>query len=131
VTPAEELRAAATKLREMAAKVPPGPWATDRFWWKTRSEAIPDQWMHSVLGGHGDVAMTSEVHDTPDSTTAADRVAWIALMGPDKAEPLAAWLDAAAFTADLWNTSTDALDSETRKACVFARSILHTEGDGS
>ena len=49
---------------------------------------------------------------------------WIALLGPDKADPLAAWLDASAQSMP-WQFVHSA---EQAAALAFARSILHTEG---
>jgi hypothetical protein len=59
MTEAEELRAAAAKLRETAANASPGPWSAQDFAFR---------------------------HGLADA-------AWIALMDPAVAEPLAAWLE--------------------------------------
>lgn len=129
MNPAEELRAAAAKLRELAAKASKdadGAWSTERYWWKTRSVAMPDQWMCAVTDEYGHVAISSEVDDAADGSSAADRVAWIALMGPDKAELLAVWLESSAKTAEAmfatWQRS--ALELADPHALAFARSIL-------
>jgi hypothetical protein len=68
MTPAEELRAAATMLREAAAD------SDSENWYNAESLAL--------------------------SLDGAD-VAWIALAHPGLAEPLAAWLDDAAWTWDV------------------------------
>jgi hypothetical protein len=124
MTPVEELRAAATRLREMAAVAPKGPWGTERYFWKTRSIATPDQWMVAVTDKNDDhVTAVSEWHDCDEPGSehhllAADTTAWIALMGPDKAEKIAIWLDMSA--SDLAFGTTAASGA----ALVFARSIL-------
>jgi hypothetical protein len=76
-TPAEELRAAATKLRETAANATPGPW----------ENAENDLWIGGPVWGY---------QVTKDGTFIGEDSAWIALMHPGLAEPLAEWLDSEA-----------------------------------
>lgn len=78
MTPQDELRAAASIVRERAAKATPGPW---------------------LEGGYGNYGPT--VHDvastfgieTEDSDRGKGNAAWIALANPLLAEPLADWLE--------------------------------------
>lgn len=85
-SPAAELRAAAALLRGAASKTTPGQWVKC---WGTR------------LGSPA-VALLEHVHpDGGSQVTLAhfDRrgdAAWIALLSPTMAEPLAAWLDGTA-----------------------------------
>jgi hypothetical protein len=89
VTPAEELRAAATKLRAMAAKTTK-PRKPEYGWdFLDRDELRDPSYTDVVCSQNGGVAAVASFVDWPDA-------AWIVLMGPDKAEVLAAWLDAEA-----------------------------------
>jgi hypothetical protein len=77
-TPAETLRAAAQHVREMAQQATPGPW---------------------VANGAG--VGTDYTDNEPDLIVAVDAfdpndAAWMALMHPGLAEPLAAWLESVA-----------------------------------
>jgi hypothetical protein len=78
--PAARLRAAAELLRERAATATPGPW-TEGFDLDPRQRALisPDYW-----------TVATGMHK-PDAL-------WSQLMSPDKAHPLAAWLDDEART---------------------------------
>lgn len=100
MTPADELRAAAAKLREMADDL--GEWRYD-----DGNTMVRDR--------NGDIVAV-HVHQGDG--------AWIALMGPGKAEPLAVWLDEAAGPLDLWNTTLDAMNAQSRAAVLFARAVL-------
>lgn len=92
MTPAEELRAAATLLRETASTATPGPWHT---------VGLP--WNHDtpfVVAGHPDphvgkfVADVEQVFgDDEDDRDHGPDAAWIALASPALAEPLAVLLD--------------------------------------
>jgi hypothetical protein len=75
VTPVEELRAAAKKLREMADDL--GEW-----WY--------DEDITHVRDRNGDLVTGS----------GREEGRWIALLGPQRAEPLAAWLEAEADCQD-------------------------------
>ncbi|MDH2424825.1 hypothetical protein [Sphaerisporangium sp. TRM90804] len=96
MTVAEELNAAAAKVRELAAAAVPGPWHADGpWWWETKpitcSATIttdPERQMVAVLA--------PEYNQHP---RAAGCAPWIALMHPGLAEPLAAWLESCARQA--------------------------------
>lgn len=90
MTPAEELRAAAKKLRELAGKA-------------TNSRKIEYGWNYVARedmkepGEHTDITNTGfGGDDLIAGGVGWDDAAWIVLMGPDKGEPLAAWLEAEA-----------------------------------
>jgi hypothetical protein len=87
MTPAEELRAAATKLRETASKATPGPWEI-RDGNKVSSNVVSREDM--VIDGGGWTDGTKAV--VYGAALTADAV-WIALASPALAEPLAAWLE--------------------------------------
>lgn len=110
MTPADELRAAATKLREMTKHAGDGSlWKPGRIFLKLKSEYLADGYWWEVVDSTGTVALCAEQDDDIDDTAEA-RAAWIALMGPDKAEPLAAWLDAEAACQD---AISDDMESQT------------------
>lgn len=79
-SPADELRAAATLLRETASKATPGPW---------------------TAGGYGSAGWTvgdirGDLYiETEDSEQGKADAAWIALASPALAEPIAAALESA------------------------------------
>jgi hypothetical protein len=75
MTPVEELRAAATLIRETASKATPGGRAT-----------------HPSAAGTGAVDVLANGTYIAQECTGPD-AEWIALMSPDKAEPIAAWLE--------------------------------------
>ncbi|MEV0660160.1 hypothetical protein ACIBI3_02195 [Actinomadura luteofluorescens] len=122
MNPADELRAAATLLREKgapASELRPGPWHTKQrgVTWDIRSE-------QGLVGG------------TPH--WAEKRLAeWIALMSAEAAEPLADWLEhvagdltTAALAVTKWpdgetQDPADYIDEpdSARLALVFARAI--------
>jgi hypothetical protein len=112
-TPVTELRQAAAKLRQTAAKATPGPW---------EDHSTGDgPWPVLVAGGPvpGDPAgyrdTVIKVHESvrEDILAVAD-AAWIALAGPQIAEPLADLLEAFALVAPVLNTD---------KALAIARAI--------
>lgn len=73
MTPAQELRQAASHLRALAAKAAPGPW---HLWDRGVGWEI------------------TELPDCHDGTTFWEQDArWIAAMSPAVAEPLAQWLE--------------------------------------
>jgi hypothetical protein len=85
MNPAEELRAAAVKLREMAAATAGGTWTAEYLdrhdvWW-VNHETHDDGWTT-----HGTVAELVSVG-------MAGNAAWVALMGPDVAPGIAALLE--------------------------------------
>ena len=77
-TPAEELRAAATKLRNTAQ----------------RAHFEGERWFVDVAGPIASTAWLGPSHDVLTATWL--QAAWVALMHPKLAEPLAAWLEALA-----------------------------------
>ncbi|RSN65438.1 hypothetical protein DMH01_03415 [Amycolatopsis sp. WAC 04182] len=102
----------------MAAKASDGStWKANRLFLKLKSEYIEDGYWWEVVDSTGTVALCSE-QDDKDDDAALDRAAWIALMGPDKAEVLAAWLENAAS----WLESGEPFPYV--EAESFARSIL-------
>lgn len=87
-SPADELRAAATKLRATARKATPGPWQMDGpMWWSEQdcTHTITDQRFRAS------VAILPRVDEAGDRRDADAE--WIALASPALAEPLAAWLE--------------------------------------
>jgi hypothetical protein len=86
VTAAETLRAAAAKLRETASKATAGPWT---------AQEVPDEVYVEIMAGT-EVAVAHAVCEHPAAPGTAADAEWIALMSPDKAEPIAVLLEAAA-----------------------------------
>lgn len=91
-TPTQELRDAATKLRETAAKAMPGPWGPlddgDRVVaWKVGPDGFDDDFDEPM--DHGGNA------------------AWIALAHPGLAERLAAWLETEAHMVGVRGLSAE------------------------
>ena len=95
IQPADELRAAAAKIRDIAGPTTPGPW-TDR------STDDTGAWPIMIVGGddspgdgRGEPVLI--VHESvTEEIVAREDATWIALAGPQIAEPLAAWLEGAA-----------------------------------
>ncbi|MGW4127995.1 hypothetical protein [Amycolatopsis japonica] len=86
MTPADELRAAAAKLREMAAAATQ-PRKPEYGWdFLDRDELRDPSYTDIVCSQNGGIAAVASFVDWPDA-------AWIALMGPNVAEPLASWLE--------------------------------------
>lgn len=84
-TYSNELLAAATILRETAAKAAPGPWTSGLPSWAGGANV--------VLNSTGlPVAVCGEEIEGADHPASAD-AAWIALVSPVVAEPLATWLE--------------------------------------
>lgn len=82
MSPDEELRAAATLLRDTATRATPGPWGVE-------SESAHSHGIYSYPG-HSFAASIGNL----DADEYAQHVArWIALLNPELAEPLAAWLE--------------------------------------
>lgn len=91
---ADRLREAARVLRERAEAATPGPWTTDRFFWKIGStRGMPDGFWNAVDGA-------GEVHGAlviAGGDEAGERdVAYIATISPPFALAVADWLDEAA-----------------------------------
>ncbi|RAJ70235.1 hypothetical protein K378_01400 [Streptomyces sp. Amel2xB2] len=78
-TPADELRAAAARLRALADMASPGTWER---------------------GGYGDYGWTVRLGDTDDSELGKANAAYIAAMGPIVGTALADWLASAAVAAE-------------------------------
>jgi hypothetical protein len=102
-TPAETLRAAAQHVREMAQQATPGPW---------------------VANGAG--VGTDYTDNEPDLIVAVDAfdpndAAWMALMHPGLAEPLAAWLE---MEAHMWDLRGNSAEGNTFHALAAARALL-------
>ncbi|MEV7008251.1 hypothetical protein [Streptosporangium sp. NPDC051022] len=102
--PVEEIRAAATRLREVAADATPGPWQVGNG---------------TVIGlgieqtSRGSFSYTAQLAEVFDGTTRDEEnygghdlgspegdAAWIALAHPGLAEPLAGWLEEVADDAE-------------------------------
>lgn len=102
MTPADKLREAARQVRELAGKATPGPWAYQGAFgtgFVYPADAPPEQ----------TVAQAWIVRAREHNARFAD-ARWIAALSPDVAEPLAAWLDAAADQAEsLYGSLPDSL----------------------
>lgn len=90
MSPADELRAAAAKLRETAERATDGPWYVVGPPWNDRTLY--------VVAGHPDPHFGTFVADPEDPTmsrrgTENADATWIAFMNPGLAEPLAALID--------------------------------------
>lgn len=92
-SPCEELRAAAAILRRCAANATPGPWEIEYDYHGEQPQAL--------------FVMDPDCPDDPDFSIGiggmvrpADN-AWVALMGPDKAELIARILDQSAGLAEM------------------------------
>lgn len=93
LTPAAELRAAAARLRQLAADTSPGPWPLAYDTCCTTEDCPHAPWVSGVgplthvESDHGEDAMSAAVH-------------WIAAMHPGVGVALADWLDDAARGCD-------------------------------
>ncbi len=130
-SPAVVLRTAAARVRETARGATRGPWAAE--------ESREHGFRVGTSDGQEWVAWTGAYDDEPDPSRAD--AAWIALMHPGLAEPLAAWLEE---TADLheqntlpghaniippgcqWCADEDWPCADTRRALAVAHIILGT-----
>jgi hypothetical protein len=101
-TPADELRSAATLLRETASKATPGPWERPL---NTRHKHIvtaakPDDERGRYTDGRPEKVVVALIETWSNGAHVRRRngrdLEWIALMSPAVAEPLAAWLEEAA-----------------------------------
>lgn len=122
MTPAEELRAAAKLLRETAEQATPGPWGVE----SVASESI------GVLSYPAHAFVATIGVRTADESVTAD-AAWIALVSPALAKPLAAWLDSRAQALDDLPSVADDLanrkGSNIRQALDIARVINGRTGE--
>lgn len=119
MTPAEELRAAAAKLRETAGTATDGPWQLDGpYWWHS------GDCTHVVTDARDrmSVAVMPQREDAPHRDANA---AWIALAHPGLAEPLAKWLEREAKYAErAAGRGSGFLSEPDREALAVARAIL-------
>jgi len=120
VTPAEELRAAATKLRETAAKATPGPWHI-REGNEVSSNVIARSEHMVIDGGGWTDGSKAVVYGAALNTDAA----WIALASPALAEPLAALLElqAKVFAMLTDSVAPDFAEAYSLPALTLARLI--------
>lgn len=91
MTPADELKQAAARLRETAARATRGPW-------EDVSDGDEGAWPRMIVGApnaDGYVEEVLKVHEEIGDwgVVAREDVAWMALASPVLAEPLAAWLE--------------------------------------
>lgn len=112
---ADLLRRAAAMLRETAAPATPGPWVSLDKGDRIIHSAEPFDYEYVV-----DEPMSNE-----------HNAAWIALMHPGLAEPLAAWLD---FAAEYWRPEALAMKYPIRhdlqhRTLEIARAILGEAAD--
>lgn len=138
---AEELRKAAARLRETAAKATPGPWAHV----STSADGIRPRWIigpptepddpwsaADVVAVTGDMAQALADITEPGQLISDGDMDWMALASPALAGPLAAWLEAAAL--DLGESENLAYCDEpdsVRHALAVARAITREAGDGA
>lgn len=129
MTPLDEIRAAAKVLRETVCRVPQGLDDNARDWegrpWQV--EACQDDCECIVY--QGEYKPHTEPQIPPiqyvaDAET-PEHAAWIALMSPDKAEPVAALLE---FVAGFCELTSSPVPVE---VLTFAYSINGTNGDSS
>ena len=115
MSPSETLRAAATKLRETASKATPGPWQIGPEFGDMVTSPEPN-WNGNPTVIASDLADGHPGFDW-------NNVAWVALMSPAVAEPLAAWLETCANDlADARHYIDEPNSCE--HALAIARSIL-------
>lgn len=123
MTPAETLRAAAERVRELAAKATPTPWRLDGPWWHDESgptargsrTAVPA--LLITAGEHRRAVLIGP----PASRTDGADLQWAITLSPAIAEPLAVWLYA---TADLIDSEPVRPVTPKRPALALARAIL-------
>lgn len=106
MTPADELRAAASKVRALASTATPGPWE---------------------MGGVGDFGWTVRMGptstETEDSEQGAIDAAYIAAMHPGVGTALATWLEHAADRLAIARTHPDWQEVAEPAALAVARLI--------
>ncbi|MFF7335406.1 hypothetical protein [Streptomyces sp. NPDC008150] len=110
-TPADELRAAADRLRNLATAATPGPWT------------------QTGIGDYGWTvsSSTSALVDTVDSEEGRADADYIATMHPGVGLALADWLDTAAANAAVLTWPNEFVE----RALVTARQFLRSRPDPS
>lgn len=93
-TPADTLRRAAAKVRELAAEATQGEWFDDAHFQGDGFVVMAD----GLRRAHLPKVRRDDIDDGNGSP--AGNAAWIAALNPAVAEPLAAWLDDAAEYED-------------------------------
>lgn len=99
MTAADEIRRAAAKVRETAAKATPGPWERplNTRYKHSVTAAKPDDEQGQYRDGRPERVGIVQLNIWSDGRHMRKRggrdLEWIALMSPDKAEPLAALLE--------------------------------------
>lgn len=124
-TPADQLRAAVTLLREAASTATPGPWRTHDTWIDAGGHTATVLTDRESINDTDLVAWVPTMSNTPwDETRNAWRDAgWMALMHPGVGLALAVWLEwQAAALADGHIAIPDA-------ALTVAREVLGTTGE--
>lgn len=122
MTPAEELRAAAARIRERAERATPGPWSV----FDDESGMF---WVHSGAvdaGGHGPVTMDLQeggVAVESDSEAGRADAEHIAAWCPPPALAVAALLEAVALNWDERGHPIDAGSAGTNVVLLLARAI--------
>ncbi|MER6492655.1 hypothetical protein [Streptomyces griseorubiginosus] len=106
-TPADELRAAAEKIRALAATATDGPWHQSGIGDEGWTVASPDQFI-------------AETEDGEKGRADAD---YIAAMGPNVGEKLARWLDVTADSLAA-NTHPGWQEAVAPDALAVARTLL-------
>jgi transcriptional regulator GlxA family with amidase domain len=108
-SPVEVLRAAADRLDQLAESTSPSPWEAPR----------PNAGLHEVHDSAGNgIATESDFGDLAEAD--AD---WIAMLGPQVAPALSAWLRESASIAEYYNDERPHLPAP-RHALAFARMVL-------
>lgn len=96
VSPAQELRAAASKIRETATRAMPGPWQLDGPYWHNDTYGNgQDPGMVSAGNARRAVAVASPLHPETEFN-----MPHIALWHPGVADAVADWLVSAAAIAE-------------------------------
>jgi hypothetical protein len=123
MSPAEEMRAAAKLLREMAAKATPGPWFNHDTW-------LPHGgYTATVLSGkpgNGELrawAPTWSNEPWDQKRNSWNDAAWMAFMAPDVAPGIASLMEHYA-EAVAWSDNWDEIRNCGKPMKQFARSIL-------
>ncbi|MEU4410682.1 hypothetical protein AB0F88_39780 [Streptosporangium sp. NPDC023963] len=135
MSPAEVLRAAASKVRATAKKAAPWPWNLDGpWWWDVAGGTAEATTVISTPARDAVVVVPPPRGQVPADGRAEGSAAWIALMSPALAELLAAWLEATADEID--RLAGDLTEAELAKydpmtptwmpALAVARHVLDT-----
>lgn len=125
MTPAEELRAAAEKLRALATAASPGPWTAEPVIYGPPCDGWgdPSVWeIHSK----GYSVVSHQTHEG-GGIDQAGNAEWIAAMHPGVGAALADWLDVAAVNADVLTWPNQFIEH----ALAVAHAVLGTQPDGS